>query len=182
MSTVMLNSTPLSIGGRFPRAGETAHSFMLVDVHLQDVALSKYWGQRKLIAVVPSLDAAIGLTIARRLEAIGYELNNIVIMTVSVDTPYALLRIAHAEGFRKIQLMSTLRGRDFHKDYGVMICDVPLSGLMTTALFALDIDDTILYSELVSDLNAEPSYPSAVEVLTPPPPLTDEEPEDEADE
>ncbi|QZA76679.1 thiol peroxidase [Deefgea tanakiae] len=168
MSTVMLNSTPISIGGRFPRAGETAHSFMLVDLQLQDVALSKFWGQRKLIAVVPSLDAAIGLTIARKLESLGYELDNVVIMTVSVDTPYALSRINDAEGFRKIQLMSTLRGRDFHKDYGVMITDVPLSGLMTTALFVLDTDDTVLYSELVSDLNSEPSYQSAIEKLAPP--------------
>ncbi|QZA82109.1 thiol peroxidase [Deefgea piscis] len=168
MSTVMLNSTPVSIGGRFPRAGETAHSFMLVDIHLQDVPLSKFWGQRKLIAVVPSLDAAIGLTIARKLETIGYELENTVIMTVSVDTPYALSRILDAERFLKIQLMSTLRGRDFHKDYGVMITDIPLSGLMTTALFALDVDDTILYSELVSDLNAEPNYMSALDLLDPP--------------
>ncbi len=168
MSTVMLNSTPISIGGRFPRAGETAHSFMLVDLQLQDVALSKFWGQRKLIAVVPSLDAAIGLTIAKKLESLGYELDNVIIMTVSVDTPYALSRINDSEGFRKIQLMSTLRGRDFHKDYGVMITDVPLSGLMTTALFVLDTDDTVLYSELVSDLNSEPSYQSAMEKLAPP--------------
>lgn len=168
MSTVMLNSTPISIGGRFPRAGETAHSFMLVDLQLQDVPLSKFWGQRKLIAVVPSLDAEIGLIIARKLEALGYELENTVIMTVSVDTPYALSRINNAEGFRKIQLMSTLRGRDFHKDYGVMITDIPLSGLMTTALFVLDTDDTVLYSELVSDLNSEPSYQSAMEKFAPP--------------
>jgi thiol peroxidase len=169
MSTVMLNGTPISIGGRFPHVGDTAHSFMLVDLGLQDVALSKFWGQRKLIAVVPSLDAAIGLTIARKLEKLGYELNNTAIMTVSVDTPYALSRINEAEGFRKIQLMSTLRGRDFHKDYGVMITDVPLSGLMTTALFVLDSNDTVLYAELVSELMNEPNYEAAMEILNPPP-------------
>lgn len=168
MSTVMLNGAPISIGGRFPHVGDTAHSFMLVDTNLQDVALSKYWGQRKLIAVVPSLDAAIGLNIARRLEKLGYELSNTVIMTVSVDTPYALARIAEAEGFRKIELMSTLRGRDFHKDYGVMITDVPLSGLMTTALFVLDTNDTVLYAELVSELMNEPRYEAAMEILNPP--------------
>ena len=61
MATVMLNGTPVSVGGRFPRVGDTAHSFMLVDTNLQDVPLSRFWGKRKLIAVVPSLDAAIGL-------------------------------------------------------------------------------------------------------------------------
>ena len=168
MSTVMFNSTPINIGGRFPRADETAHSFMLVDTQLQDVPLSKFWGQRKLMAVVPSLDAEIGLNIARKLESIGYDHENTAIICVSVDTPYALSRISAAEGFRKIQLLSTLRGRDFHKDYGVMITDIPLSGLMTTALFVLDADDTVLYSELVSDLDSEPSYQSALEKLTAP--------------
>jgi thiol peroxidase len=169
MSTVMLNGNPVSIGGRFPRVDDTAHSFMLVDTNLQDVALSKFWGQRKLIAVVPSLDAAIGLTIARQLEKLAYELSNTTVMTVSVDTPYALARIAEHEGFRKIQLMSTLRGRDFHKDYGVMITDVPLSGLMTTALLVLDTNDLVLYAELVSELMNEPNYDGALEALNPAP-------------
>lgn len=168
MATVMLNGTPVSVGGRFPHVGDTAHSFMLVDTNLQDIALSKFWGQRKLIAVVPSMDAAIGLAIARRLEALAYEIDNVVVMSVSVDTPYALSRIADAEGFRKLQLLSTLRGRDFHKDYGVMITDIPLSGLMSTALITLDMNDTVLYAELVADINAEPNYQEAISPLLPP--------------
>ena len=61
MSTILLNGTPINVGGQFPRVADTAHSFMLVDTNLQDVALSKYWGQRKMIGVIPSIDAAIGL-------------------------------------------------------------------------------------------------------------------------
>lgn len=167
MATIMLNGTPVSVGGRFPRTGDTAHSFMLVDTQLQDVALSKFWGQRKLIAVVPSLDAAIGLTIARQLEKLAHTLENTVVMTVSVDTPYALSRIGTAEGFRKLRLLSTLRGRDFHKDYGVMITDIPLSGLMATALITLDTNDEVLYAELVSDINAEPNFQEALKPLVP---------------
>lgn len=169
MATVMLNGTPVSVGGRFPRPGDTAHSFMLVDTNLQDVALSKFWGQRKIIAVVPSIDAAIGLTIARRLEALAHGIDNTVVMTVSVDTPYALSRIGEIEGFRKLQLFSTLRGRDFHKDYGVMITDIPLSGLMATALITLDTHDEVLYAELVADINSEPNYEEAVAPLLPEP-------------
>lgn len=167
MATIMLNGTPVSVGGRFPRTGDIAHSFMLVDIRLQDVALSKFWGQRKLIAVVPSLDAEIGLTIARKLERLAHDLENTVVMTVSVDTPYALSRIAAAEGFRKLNLFSTLRGRDFHKDYGVMITDVPLSGLMATALITLDTNDEVLHAELVADINSEPNYQEALKPLLP---------------
>ncbi|XZG71341.1 thiol peroxidase [Chitinibacteraceae bacterium HSL-7] len=168
MATVMLNGTPISVGGRFPQVGDTAHSFMLVDTQLQDVPLSKFWGRRKVIAVAPSIDTAVGLTMARRLEALAGAIDNAVVLFVSVDTPYALLRVGQQEEFRRLQLLSTLRGRDFHKDYGVMITDVPLSGLMATALVGLDADDTVLYSELVQDINGEPNYANLVEALSRP--------------
>ncbi|KAF0812831.1 putative thiol peroxidase [Andreprevotia sp. IGB-42] len=169
MATIMLNGTPVSVGGHFPRVGEDAHSFMLVDQNMQDVALSKFYGRRKLIAVIPSIDAAVGLTIARRLEAMADLFDNTVVLVVSVDTPYALARTVQIEGFRKIQLLCTLRGRDFHKDYGVMITDVPLSGLMATALIVLDTFDTVQYAELVHELNSEPNFEAAAQTLLPPP-------------
>ncbi|WP_269532801.1 thiol peroxidase [Chitinimonas sp. BJYL2] len=165
MATVLLNGEPIGVGGRFPRVGDTASSFMLVDTNLGDVPLSKFMGKRKIIAVVPSVDADIGLRMVRRLESIADSFPGTRIFVVSVDTPYALSRVINAEGIRKIQLLSTLRGRDFHKDYGVMITDVPLSGMMSTALFGLDEDDTVLYAELVQDVNNEPAYDKMAEAM-----------------
>ncbi|WP_374350839.1 thiol peroxidase [Chitinimonas sp.] len=167
MATVLLNGEPLGVGGRFPRVGDIAHSFMLVDTSLGDVPLSKFMGRRKIIAVVPSVDADIGLRIAKRLESFADSFPNTRVFVVSIDTPYALSRIVALEGFRKIQLLSTMRGRDFHKDYGVMITDVPLSGMMATALFGLDENDSVLYAELVQDVNGEPNYDSLAEAMLP---------------
>ncbi|GAB3242634.1 thiol peroxidase [Chitinimonas naiadis] len=165
MATVLLNGEPIGIGGRFPRVGDTAHSFMLVDTSLGDVPLSKFIGKRKIIAVVPSVDTEIGLRITRRLESIADGFPNTKSFVVSVDTPYAMARTANTEGIRKVQLLSTLRGRDFHKDYGVMITDVPLSGMMATALFGLDEDDNIVFAELAQDINAEPNYDKLAEAM-----------------
>lgn len=165
MATVLLNGEPIGVGGRFPRVGDTAHSFMLVDTNLGDVPLSKFMGKRKVIAVVPSVDAEIGLRIAKRLEGFADSFPNTRIFVVSIDTPYALSRIVSVENFRKIQLLSTMRGRDFHKDYGVMITDVPLSGMMATALFGLDENDTVLYAELAQEVNGEPSYDKLAEAM-----------------
>lgn len=165
MATVLLNGEPIGVGGRFPRVGDVAHSFMLVDTNLGDVPLSKFIGRRKIIAVVPSVDAEIGLKISRRLEGLADRFDNTKCFVVSVDTPYAMARAAAVEGLRKITMLSTLRGRDFHKDYGVMITDVPLSGMMSTALFGLDESDTVLYSELVQDVNSEPSYEKLFEAM-----------------
>lgn len=165
MATVLLNGDPIGVGGRFPRVGDTAPSFMLVDTSLGDVPLSKFTDRRKIIAVVPSVDTEIGLKIARRLEAIADGFPNTKCFVVSVDTPYALARVVTGEGMRKVQLLSTLRGRDFHKDYGVMITDVPLSGMMATALFGLNEDDDVLYAELVQEVNAEPNYEKLAEAM-----------------
>ena len=46
-----------------------------------------------------------------------------------------------------------------------MITDVPLSGLMAAALIVLDTNDTVLYAELVPDLNSEPNYEEALKAL-----------------
>ncbi|WP_035052716.1 thiol peroxidase [Andreprevotia chitinilytica] len=169
MATVTLNGTPVNVGGHFPRVGEPAHSFLLVDAQLQDVPLSRFVGRRKVLAVIPSIDAAIGLTIARRLEGMAELFDNTVVLVISVDTPYALARTLSLENLRRVQLLCTLRGRDFHKDYGVMITDVPLSGLMATALIVLDVDDTVLHAELVNDINSEPDFDEAAKLLLPPP-------------
>ncbi|MEN9656814.1 MAG: hypothetical protein RL571_279 [Pseudomonadota bacterium] len=169
MATILLNHTEINVGGHFPVVGEYAHSFLLVDTSLIDVPLSRFAGKPKVIAVIPSIDSAIGLNIARQLEKLSIDWpEETIILVISVDTPYALARAMEQERFRRVQLLCTLRGRDFHKDYGVMITDVPLSGLMATALIGLNSDDIVMYSELVADLSFEPDYGQMAECLFPP--------------
>lgn len=165
MSTVLLNGNPIGIGGHFHRVGDVAHSFMLVDQDLKDISLSSFSGQRKVIVVVPSIDTTIGINIARKLDYAADKFDNTVTLLVSVDTPYAQARVKKTENFRHVQLLSTLRGRDFHKDYGVMITDVPLSGLMSTAALVLDENDIVLHAELVREINSEPNFDKIVEAV-----------------
>lgn len=167
MATVLLNGNPIGVGGHFHRVGDIAHSFMLVDQDLKDISLSSFAGKRKIIVVVPSLDTTVGVAIARRLDLVLDHLDNTVGLVVSVDTPYAQARVKNAENFVHVKLLSTLRGRDFHKDYGVMITDIPLSGLMATAALALDESDKVLYAELVNEINSEPNFEKLRESLTP---------------
>lgn len=167
MATILLNGNPIGVGGRFPRVGDIGHSFMLVDQGLKDVSLSAFAGRKKVLAVVPSLDAEIGIRIARRMEAMASNFPDVVFIAISVDTPYAQSRIKDAEGFRALHLLSTLRGRDFHKDYGVMITDYPLSGLMASAVVVMDEGDVVLQAELVPEINSEPNYEAVVKALVP---------------
>lgn len=166
MATVTLEGEPLNVGGHFPQAGETAHSFMLVDKNLKDVSLSEFTGKRKVLSVVPSIDTPVCATSTRVFNQRASEMSNTVVLVISADLPFAQSRFCGAEGLDKVIMLSTMRGRDFHKDYGVMITDPPLSGLMARAVIILDENDRVIYAELVPEITQEPDYDAAIAALS----------------
>ena len=165
MATVTLGGEPLNVGGNFLRIGDTAHSFMLVDKDLKDVSLSKFFGKRKILSIVPSIDTPTCAESTRKFNVIASNLPNTVVLVISADLPFAQSRFCGAEDLDKVIMLSTMRGRDFHKDYGVMITDIPLSGLLARALIVLDERDRVLYAELVPEIQNEPNYAAALKAL-----------------
>lgn len=166
MATVTLEGETLNVGGHFPQVGETGHSFMLVDKDLKDVSLSEYAGKRKVLSIVPSIDTPVCATSTRVFNQRASEMSNTVVLVISADLPFAQGRFCGAEGLDKVIMLSTMRGRDFHKDYGVMITDPPLSGLMARAVIILDEKDRVIYTELVPEITQEPDYDAAIAALS----------------
>ncbi|NWG87220.1 MAG: thiol peroxidase [Hydrogenophilaceae bacterium] len=158
MAFVTLNGERIQVGGNFPRPGDTAPSFMLVDKDLNDVSLSHYWGKKKILNIVPSLDTPVCQASTRKFNAVAAELPNTVILVISADLPFAQTRYCGGEGLDNVITLSTMRGRDFNKQYGVMIMDPPLSGLLARAVILLDEQDKVIYSELVPEIKQEPDY------------------------
>jgi len=165
MSTVTLEGNPLHVEGHFPQPGEKAHSFMLVDQGLNDVALSHFAGKRKVLSIVPSLDTPTCAASTRVFNEKASSLANTVVLVISSDLPFAQARFCGAEGLDNVITLSTLRGRDFHRDYGVLITEHPLTGLTARAVIVLDENDTVLYSQLVPEIADEPDYDAALAAL-----------------
>ena len=92
-------------------------------------------------------------------------MENTVGLCISADLPFAQARFCGAEGLDRVVNLSTLRGREFMRDYGVEIADGPLAGLTTRAIVVLDAHDKVLHSELVADIGQEPDYETALAVL-----------------
>jgi thiol peroxidase len=157
-TTVTLAGEPVTVGGEFLRHGDKAPSFMLVDKDLKDVSLSNYFGKRKILNIVPSLDTPVCQASARRFNSEAATLPNTVVLVISADLPFAQARYCSAEGLTNIITLSTMRGRDFHKSYGVMIMDPPLSGLLARAVIVLDENDRVVYSKMVPEITHEPNY------------------------
>ncbi len=86
-------------------------------------------------------------------------------LCISADLPFAQARFCGAEGLDNVINLSTLRGREFIRNYGVDIENGPLAGLTARAVVVLDEDDNVLYSELVSEIGQEPDYEAALAAL-----------------
>jgi thiol peroxidase len=162
VATVTFKGEPLNVGGTFPRVGDSARSFMLVDKDLNDVSLSQFAGRRKILNIVPSLDTPVCAQSTRRFNELASMLPNTVVLVISADLPFAQSRFCAVENLQNVFTLSTMRGRDFHKDYGVMITDYPLAGLTARAVIVLDENDKVLHAELVQEVTREPDYDAAL--------------------
>ncbi len=165
MTEVTLKGAPIQVAGTFLQAGQNARPFSLVGGDLSDVTLESFAGKRKVLNIFPSIDTPTCATSVRKFNAQANELANTVVLCISADLPFAQKRFCGAEGLENVVNLSTMRGRDFLEDYGVLIASGPLAGVSARAVVILDEQDQVLYSELVPEIGSEPNYDAAIAAL-----------------
>jgi len=165
MATVTLKGNPIDVAGSFPQKGQKAPAFKLVAKDLKDVSLADYAGKRKVLNIVPSLDTAVCATSTRKFNEKAGSLANAVVLVISADLPFAAGRFCSTEGLENVVTLSTLRGREFMKAYGVEITSGPLTGVTARGVVVLDENDTVLHAELVPEITQEPNYDAALAAL-----------------
>lgn len=165
MSNVTLGGNPITVAGRFPAKGDSAPDFSLTTKDLKDVGLKDYAGKRKVLNIVPSLDTPVCQKSTRVFNEKAGGLANTTVLVISADLPFAMNRFCGAEGLNSVVTLSTMRGRDFHSNYGVDIIDGPLKGLTARAVVVLDENNKVLHAELVPEIKQEPNYDAALAAL-----------------
>ncbi|MFG1172467.1 thiol peroxidase [Erwiniaceae bacterium CAU 1747] len=163
--TVHFQGNPVSVDGQIPGPGQSAKPFTLVAKDLADVSLSQYAGKRKVLNIFPSIDTGVCAASVRKFNQLANELDNTVVLCISADLPFAQSRFCGSDGLSNVVTLSTLRGGEFKKDYGVAIAEGPLAGLAARAVVVLDEQDNVLYSELVNEITTEPDYDAALAAL-----------------
>lgn len=165
MATVTLKGNPIHTNGDLPAVGSAAPAFTLVGADLADVRLSSFAGKRKVLNVVPSLDTAVCALQTRRFNQEAGALGNTVVLVASADLPFAQKRFCAAEGLDNVVTLSTMRGPDFARAYGVLLTDGPLAGLCARAVLVLDEQDRVIHAQLVPEITQEPDYSAALATL-----------------
>ncbi len=165
MASVTLHGNKCNINGDLPTVGSTAPDFHLVDNKLNDVHLSDYSGKKKLLNIVPSLDTGTCATSTKKFNDLAKARDDVVVLVVSGDLPFAQERFCGAEGIENVITLSMMRSRNFAKDYGVLLTDGPLAGIATRAVVVIDENDKVIYTQLVGEIADEPDYDAAMAAL-----------------
>ncbi len=165
MAEITLQGNPIHTNGELPATGSQAPDFSLVDAELNDVGLKDFAGKKKVLSIVPSLDTGVCATSTKVFnERLGGR-DDVVVLIVSADLPFAQARFCTAEGTDNVKTLSMMRDKHFAKDYGVLITDGPLAGITARAVLVLDENDRILHAELVPEIAQEPNYDAAIAAL-----------------
>jgi thiol peroxidase len=157
---VTMKGNPVTLIGNELKVGQQAPDVELVANDLAVVKLSSFAGKVRIITSVPSLDTSVCDMETRRFnEEAGRLGDGLVVLTVSMDLPFAQKRWCGAAGVKNVQTLSDHRAAAFGKSYGVLIKDLRL---LARAVFVVDRNGVIRYQELVKEIASEPNYEAAL--------------------
>ncbi|SFS98539.1 thiol peroxidase [Paenibacillus sp. BC26] len=158
-----LKGNPLTLIGPELKIGDQAPDFQLNKSLVEVVSLKDFAGKVKLVSVVPSIDTGVCDSQTRRFNEEAATLgDNVAVLTVSVDLPFAQARWCGAAGVDKVVLLSDYKNNNFGEAYGVLIKDLHLD---MRAIFVIDGNDTIQYVEVLNEMTEHPNYENAINAV-----------------
>jgi len=151
---------PLTALGDALQPGDTAPDFSLIANNMSNKSLADYEGKVKLISVVPSLDTSVCAAQTKRFNEEAASLSDdIVILTVSADLPFAQARWCGAEGIDKVETLSDHRDMNFGTAYGTHIKEWRME---QRSIIVVDAADKVTYVEYVQEVPDHPDYDAAL--------------------
>lgn len=160
MTQITFKQNPVTLIGGELKVGDKAPNFTVLANDLSEVTLDDTKGKVRLISVVPSIDTGVCDAQTRRFNEAAADLTNTVVLTISVDLPFAQKRWCAAEGIEQIQTLSDHRELSFGQAYGVAIKELRL---LTRAVFVVNEQDEVVYAEYVPEVTDHPDYETALE-------------------
>jgi thiol peroxidase len=159
-SAVTIHGNPLTLVGKELKTGAPAPDVELLDNDLKPVRISAFKGKVAVISAVPSLDTPTCDMETRRFNQEAAKLgDNVVILTISTDLPFAQKRWCGAAGVDKVKTLSDHREAAFGMSYGVLIKDLRL---LARSIFVADKNGVVQYIQHVKEVSQEPDYDAVI--------------------
>lgn len=151
---------PLTLLGNQIKPGDVAPEIIASDNTLKDVKLSDFKGKVVVVSVFPSIDTGVCATQTRTFNKRATELSeDVVILTMSKDLPFALGRFCAAEGINNIHTLSDFKFSKFGLEYGFLVKE---NQLLARGVVVIDKNGVVKYKEITKDILDEPNYDLAI--------------------
>ena len=161
---ITMKGNPLTLVGHKLSVGDSAPDIEVLDNDLNPVKLSSFKGKVCVLSAVPSLDTPVCDMQTRRFNDEAGKLgDDVAILTISMDLPFAQKRWCGAAGVDKVTTFSDHRDAAFGEAYGVLIKELRL---LARAIFVVDRQGTVQYIQLVKEVTEEPDYEAVLEAVT----------------
>lgn len=159
-SKVTFKENPVTLIGKETKVDDKAVDFTVLNNGLQEVKLSDFEGKVKILSLFPSIDTGIcskqAHTFNKEASGLG---DDVVILAISNDLPFALNRFCGAEGIDNLVTLSDHKTLDFSTKYGFLIEELRL---LARGVVVIDKENVVRYVEYVKEVTTEPDYESAV--------------------
>jgi thiol peroxidase len=157
---ITMKGNPLTLTGAEVKVGQKAPDFTVAGNDLSPVRLSSYAGKVLIISSVPSLDTGVCDVMTRRFnEEAGKLGKDVVVLTISMDLPFAQKRWCGAAGVTHVTTLSDYQTADFGNKYGLLIKELRL---LARAVLVVDKTGVIRYVQIVPEIATEPDYAAAL--------------------
>ena len=157
---VTMKGKPVTLIGQAVKVGQKAPDFEVTANDLSPVKFSSFAGKVCIIASVPSLDTSVCDLETRKFNEKAAQLgSDVVVLTISMDLPFAQKRWCGAAGIKNVQTLSDYRDASFGNAYGVLIKDLRL---LARAVFVVDKKGVVRYLQIVPEIATEPDYDAAL--------------------
>lgn len=160
---VTLRGNPLTLVGNEIKVGDKAPDFTVYEGLGAPITLGDLKGKVKVFNVVLSIDTPVCDAQTRRFNEEAANLGeDVAILTISMDLPFAAKRYCGAAGIDKIKVVSDYKDASFGEAYGILIKEHRLLG---RGIFVVDKDDNVRYAEYVREITEHPNYDAALAVV-----------------
>lgn len=163
MVQITFKQNPVTLPGNEVKVGDQAPDFTVLSNSLEPKTLNDFKGKVLLVSVVPSLDTGVCSDQTKRFSdeaaSLGEEVE---VLTVSCDLPFAQKRWTDINGVDSITTLSDHRDLSFGEAYGLTMQELRL---LARSIFVIDKDGKVAYVEYVAEGTDHPDYDKALEAV-----------------
>lgn len=151
----------VTLEGKEIKVGDVAPSFKAVNKDLSDFNSEDLKGKIVVYSVAPSIDTPVCALQATTFNEEATKLSDDVkIVTVTVDLPFAQERFCSVKGIDNADIVSDYKYKEFGQKFGFMIEELQL---LARGVVIVDRDGKVAYVEYVPEVTNDVNFDKALE-------------------